>query len=106
MKKSPAIDRLRQILRRQHKALATEDSYVFWVRRYITALTGIPPGVPSEKKLEMFLTGLALRHNVAASTQNQASPAQRSVRAGPRKANSYQLEGNALSTITAMLGSG
>ena len=28
MKKSQAIARLRQVIRRQHKALATEDSYV------------------------------------------------------------------------------
>jgi hypothetical protein len=32
----------------------------------------VAPELPSEKKLEIFLTGLALRHNVAASTQNQA----------------------------------
>jgi integrase len=72
MKKSQAIERLRQVIRRQHKALATEDSYVFWVGRYITSLANIPPELPSEQKLEIFLTGLALRHNVAASTQNQA----------------------------------
>ena len=72
MKKSQAILRLRQVIRRQHKALATEDSYVFWVRRYISSLLSVPPDLPSERKLEIFLTGLALRHNVAASTQNQA----------------------------------
>jgi len=71
-KRTEAIDRLRQVIRRQHKALATENSYVFWVGRYIKALRNIPPGLPSEKKLEIFLTGLALHQNVAASTQNQA----------------------------------
>ena len=59
-------------IRRQHKALATEDSYVFWVGRYISSLVSIPPELPSEKKLEIFLTGVALHHNVAAGTQNQA----------------------------------
>ena len=72
MKKSQAIDRLREVIRRQHKAMATEDSYVFWVGRYINSLVKIPPELPSEKKLEIFLTRLALHHNVAASTQNQA----------------------------------
>src|ERR1041384_1641683 len=72
MKKSQAIHRLRQVIRRQHKALATEDSYVFWVGRYINSLVSIPPQLPSQKKLEIFLTGLALRQNVAARTQNQA----------------------------------
>ena len=67
-----AIERLRQVLRRQHKALSTEDTYVFWVRRYICALRTMPKALSSEKKLEQFLTGLALHQNVAASTQNQA----------------------------------
>ena len=72
MTTSQAIDRLREVLRRQHKALATEDCYTFWVRRYIFALRTMPQDLPSERKLETFLTQLALRDNVAASTQNQA----------------------------------
>jgi hypothetical protein len=72
MKEAEAIDRLRQVLRRQHKALATEDAYVHWLRRYIKALPHMPSGLPSEKKLEKFLTDLALKHDVSASTQNQA----------------------------------
>lgn len=67
-----AIDLLRQVLRRQHKALSTEDCYVFWVRRYISAVRNMSKGLSSEKKLEQFLTELALRNNVAASTQNQS----------------------------------
>lgn len=59
MKRSQAIGRL--VIRRSHKTLATEDSYVFWVVRYINSLRSIPPELPSEKKLEIFLTGLALR---------------------------------------------
>ena len=72
MKSTQAIERLRHIIRRQHKALATEDCYAFWLGRYIKALHRIPSELPSEKKLELFLTALALRSNVAASTQNQA----------------------------------
>jgi integron integrase len=72
MTNSQAIERLRQVLRRQHKALSTEDCYIFWVRRYIVALRSVPKDLSSEKKLEHFLTRLALRENVAASTQNQA----------------------------------
>ena len=63
---------MRQVIRRQHKALSTEDCYIFWLRRYIAALHRIPSNLPSEKKLEQFLTDLALRRDVAASTQNQA----------------------------------
>jgi integron integrase len=72
MKEAQAIERLRQVLRLQHKALATEDSYVLWLRRYIKALSKMPPELLSEKKLEIFLTNLAQVHDVSASTQNQA----------------------------------
>ena len=36
------------------------------------ALRQMPPGLSSEKKLEKFLTKLAVEHDVSASTQNQA----------------------------------
>jgi hypothetical protein len=67
-----AIDRMRQVIRRQHKALATEDAYVLWLRRYVKALRRIPAELTSEKKLEQFLSDLAREHDVSASTQNQA----------------------------------
>jgi len=72
MNASQAIDRMRQVIRRQHKALATEDAYVLWLRRYMKALRQTPPELTSEKKLEKFLTDLAREHDVSASTQNQA----------------------------------
>jgi integrase len=40
--------------------------------QYIAALHQIPETLPSEQKLERFLTHLACRRNVSASTQNQA----------------------------------
>jgi integron integrase len=67
-----AIEQLRCVLRRQHKALATEDNYIFWLRRYVKALNKMPDSLSSEQKLERFLTGLARYQEVAASTQNQA----------------------------------
>jgi site-specific recombinase XerD len=72
MNEAQAIDRMRQVIRRQHKALATEDAYVLWLRRYMRALRQMPPQLSSEKKLEKFLTDLALERDVSASTQNQA----------------------------------
>jgi hypothetical protein len=72
MNTAQAIERLRQVIRRQHKALSTEDCYTFWLRRYIAALRQIPANLTSEKKLEQFLTDLALRCDVAACTQIQA----------------------------------
>ena len=72
MNRTQAILRLRQVIRRQHKALATEENYVFWLRRYMAAVDRMPGALPSTKKLEQFLTDLACRRQVSASTQNQA----------------------------------
>jgi integron integrase len=72
MNATAAILRLREVIRRQHKALATEESYVHWLRHYMAALEEMPASLPGEQKLERFLTRLALERNVAASTQNQA----------------------------------
>ena len=66
-----AIARAREVLRRQHKAIATEQAYLHWLGRYIHALRHIPDTFTSEQKLERFLTDLALQ-SVSASTQNQA----------------------------------
>jgi site-specific recombinase XerD len=67
-----AIERLRDILRRQHMALATESTYVHWLRQYMTALNSMPATLSSEQKLELFLTNLARHRDLSASNQNQA----------------------------------
>jgi len=67
-----AIERLRGVLRRQHKALATESTYVYWLRHYVTALNSMPPVLSSEQKLERFLTDLARHRDLSANSQNQA----------------------------------
>jgi len=72
MNVTEAIRRVRQVIRRQHKALATEESYVHWLRHYMAALPQMPSALPSEKMLERFLTELAVKRDVSASTQNQA----------------------------------
>ena len=72
MRTQEALNHIRDVLRRQHKALSTERTYVFWLRRYIHALHEMPGDLPSERKLERSLTDLARRHVVSASSQNQA----------------------------------
>ncbi|HEY5909397.1 MAG TPA: phage integrase N-terminal SAM-like domain-containing protein [Verrucomicrobiae bacterium] len=62
MNTTQAINRVRQVLRRQHKALSTEDSYVFWLRRYSAAVSGMSPELSSEKKVESFLTQLTRKY--------------------------------------------
>ena len=69
------LETMRDILRRLHYSIHTERAYCDWVARFIKfhslqekeALL-----VESEKKVEDFLTYLAVQGNVAASTQNQA----------------------------------
>jgi len=71
MRTYEAVQRLTAILRRKHLALSTEQSYCAWLKRYCDHVRTLPAGLPSEQKLERFLTTLA-RQGVAASTQNQA----------------------------------
>ena len=71
MKTDEAVRRLSEVVRRKHLALSTERTYCAWLSRYCDFLKGLPLHLPSEHKLERFLTVL-VRNNVAASTQNQA----------------------------------
>jgi integron integrase len=72
MNTQQAIERIRGVIRRQHKALSTEDTYIFWLRRYMAALPKMPKELSSDKKIERFLTDLARHDGVSASSQNQA----------------------------------
>ena len=72
MNAEEAIDRTREVIRRQHKALATEASYLSWLRRYMAAIPHYPPSFTSEQKLERFLSDLARDRDISASSQNQA----------------------------------
>jgi len=64
------VQQLAEVIRRKHLALATEQAYCAWLRRYCNFLNGLPLHLPSEHKLERFLTVLTQK-DVAASTQNQ-----------------------------------
>jgi integron integrase len=66
------IDPLRAIIRCKHYSIRTEDSYVDWVKRFLAFHAGLPPERLAEPEISSFLTFLAVREKVAASTQNQA----------------------------------
>src|SRR6478609_9731354 len=66
-----AVERLTDVIRRKHLAYSTEQSYVAWLKRYCAFVQQVPAGLPSEHKIERFLTALA-KDAVSASTQNQA----------------------------------
>jgi len=73
--KKKLLPEIRDIMRRLHYSINTERTYCDWITRYIhfhhmqvreTLL------IEPEKKVEEYLTYLAVQANVAASTQNQA----------------------------------
>lgn len=69
---SQLLDEMRGMLRAKHYSIRTEDAYVDWVRRFILFHQKRHPKDLSEPEVTAFLTALAVDHNVAASTQNQA----------------------------------
>lgn len=66
-----AIEKLKNVLRRKHFSLSTEESYGNWLKRFCSYIKTLPEPTTREKKIEQFLTALA-KDNVSASTQNQA----------------------------------
>jgi integron integrase len=68
------LDQVRNVLRLHHYSIHTERSYIDWIKRYIHfhQMRCREDLADGEKKIEAFLTDLAVRGKVAASTQNQA----------------------------------
>jgi integron integrase len=59
-------------LRARHYSRRTEKAYLGWIRRFISANGGRDPATLGAVEVSRFLTDLAVRGHVAASTQNQA----------------------------------
>lgn len=72
MPASPFLTELRNILRVRNYSLATEKSYVDWVRRFIHFHKMQHPNELDEQSVVQFLTHLAVNRRVSPSTQNQA----------------------------------
>jgi integron integrase len=66
------LDEVRSRLRVKHYSLRTEQAYVGWIRRFILANGKRHPREMGAAEVEQFLSDLAVRGAVAASTQNQA----------------------------------
>lgn len=71
MKASDAINLLKNTIRRKHLAYSTEQTYTHWLVQFCRHVATVEPILPAEKKIEHWLTSLALK-DVSASTQNQA----------------------------------
>ena len=66
------LDRVREVLRRRHYSIRTEQAYVAWIRRFILYHGKRHPQTMGAREVEAFLSHLAVARKVAASTQNQA----------------------------------
>ena len=66
------LDEVRARLRVKHYSLRTEEAYLYWIRRYIRESGMRHPRELDGVAVEGFLTRLATRDHVAASTQSQA----------------------------------
>jgi Phage integrase, N-terminal SAM-like domain len=67
--KPKLLDQLRDVLRTRHYSIRTERAYTDWVRRFIGYHRMRHPDVMGPSEVGQFLTHLAVKKNVAASTQ-------------------------------------
>lgn len=66
------LDRVRAAIRARHYSRRTEAAYVGWVRRFVLFHGKRHPEELGEAEITAFLTHLAVKAHVSASTQNQA----------------------------------
>jgi len=66
------LDQVRELIRIRHYSIRTEQAYLQWIRRYIIFHGRRHPRELGAPELTAFLSDLAIRGKVAASTQNQA----------------------------------
>jgi integron integrase len=69
------LDQVRAKIRLKHYSIRTEQAYVDWIRRFVLFHDKRHPAEMGATEVEAFLTHLAVRGKVAASTQNQARSA-------------------------------
>lgn len=66
------IAQLKEALDSHHYSPRTKEAYVHWVRRFLALHPEGVPTIMAEGAINSFLTRLAVKENVSASTQNQA----------------------------------
>jgi len=71
-KKPKLLDEVREAIRTRHYSLKTEEAYVHWIKRFILFHNKRHPRDMREREINQFITHLAVKENVSASTQNQA----------------------------------
>jgi integron integrase len=71
-KKPKLLTQLSQAMRSRHYSRSTEVTYIQWVKRFIFFHHVRHPQEMAEPEINAFLTHLAVKEHVSASTQNQA----------------------------------
>jgi integron integrase len=66
------LDQVRDVLRLKHYSYRTEQTYIYWIRRFILFHNKRHPAEMGTAEVTQFLTHLAVSEQVSASTQNQA----------------------------------
>jgi len=66
------LDQVHEVMRVGHYSVRTEECYVHWIKRYIFFHGTRHPAEMGGKEIAEFLTHLAVRQTVSASTQAQA----------------------------------
>ena len=66
------LDQVRNVIRKKHYSIRTEQAYTDWIKRFILFHNKRHPKDMGEKEISQYISYLAVKRNVAASTQNQA----------------------------------
>ena len=70
--KKKLLDIVRDTIRFKHYSLSTERTYIYWIKQYIFFHDKKHPSEMAKEEIERYLTSLATKNIVSASTQNQA----------------------------------
>ena len=70
--KPKLLDQVREAIRMRHYSVRTEEAYVSWIKRFIFFHGKRHPLEMGQQEITQFLSALAVKAHVSASTQNQA----------------------------------
>ncbi len=70
--KPKLLTQVQEAIRTRHYSLRTEEAYLNWIKRFILFHNKRHPTEMAEQEINQYLTYLAVKGRVAASTQNQA----------------------------------
>jgi len=70
VKEPKLLDQVRAAIRTKHYSMKTEEAYVHWIKRFILFHHKRHPKEMGENEINQFITHLAVKEKVSASTQN------------------------------------